>query len=269
MILFNTHTHTQYSSDGHNTVAEFLQQARQLGVSYIAFTDHFDPFEEIDYSDKINHHFGAMVKDMQEYQTIAKKDNIHIEIGIEIGWDTVGEQSAIDLLQKHDISYVINSLHYINAESCYYPSFFDDKTKQVGYELYLQNLYKTLDAHYRYDTIGHISYCARNAPFSDPIMHYNDHKTILDKIIDKIIDQQKIIELNTSVRTAQSGVLPNDEILRQYKKRGGELITFASDSHWKEHLIEGFDTAKTIAQNCGFSYYTIKKNGKFQQIKIE
>ncbi|MCL2598438.1 MAG: histidinol-phosphatase HisJ family protein [Firmicutes bacterium] len=276
MILFNTHTHTEYSPDGRSTIEEHIQKARSLGVSYVAFTDHFDFLQmgldvcDTDHIAVQMEHYRKMVADMAEHKVRCKKEGIFLECGIEIGWDgAVYEKYASQLLRDDKIDYVINSIHDVDGQSCYHPEFFDGRTQHKGYALYLEWVYKSLFAEYRFDTVGHIGYCCRNAPFAKNPLDYQAHKSILDKILTKIARDGKVIELNTSVNSAQTDTLASLEILQVFKKMGGENITFAADAHHCKDLVRGFEMAKIVAKRAGFDWYSIKKDGVWEKVSID
>jgi histidinol-phosphatase (PHP family) len=77
------------------------------------------------------------------------------------------------------------------------------------------------------------------------------------------------IEINTSglISRAKS-TLPDFDVVKRYKKLGGEILTVGSDAHILKNVGKNIDKAFELAKNAGFNYITIYKNGKPEFIKV-
>lgn len=79
---------------------------------------------------------------------------------------------------------------------------------------------------------------------------------MVSEILKIVIEDQKGIELNTSYhRYGLKDTTPSVEILKCYRKLGGEIITIGSDSHKPEHLGAYIEDAKQLLKSLGFRFF--------------
>ncbi|MEE3461878.1 MAG: histidinol-phosphatase HisJ family protein [Lachnospiraceae bacterium] len=82
-------------------------------------------------------------------------------------------------------------------------------------------------------------------------------------ILKKAIESGKGIEINTSgLKYGLGHPHPHENILKEYRRMGGEIITVGSDAHETRHLAYDFSRASTILKDAGFRYYTEFKERK-------
>lgn len=75
-------------------------------------------------------------------------------------------------------------------------------------------------------------------------------------ILKTVIEDGKGIEFNTSYhRYGLKDTTPSIDILKLYRKLGGEIITIGSDSHKKEHLGAYIREAEQLLRDLGFRFY--------------
>ena len=60
-----------------------------------------------------------------------------------------------------------------------------------------------------------------------------------------------------SIKKGLKDLHPCRDILKRYKKLGGEIITIGSDAHDPFYLGYEFDKASELLKECGFSSYYI------------
>ena len=257
---------------------EYLEMAQANGMSYLAFTDHFDT--EWGTNEQTFAHYARMCQEIASKRLLYP--DIQVACGLEIGfWDervgkdglVVSDESELQLIHKIQketcVEYCINSVHTTSVLMGTDPKTGLPMDRQTGFERHLQIVLQSLDAPYHYDTIGHFGFCTRKKRFENNALFYGDHQTTIDKILDGIIAKQKILEINSAVGQSEMECLPSAEILKIYKKRGGEHITFAADAHEAKALLHNFDKVRQIALDAGFVYYTIKKDGQLKMVKID
>ena len=91
------------------------------------------------------------------------------------------------------------------------------------------------------------------------------HQDIIDEILKKLISKNIGIEVNTSgLRYGLKNFHPHINILKRYKKFGGEIITIGSDSHRSEDIMKDFDIVKKLLKELGFNSYCTFKNKKIE-----
>lgn len=253
--MFDTHTHCRHSHDSRQDPEELILKAIDKGLDYIALTDHYDGeltfLPEFDYIPQIDldAHFKEVRMLKEKY-----KDKIQVGVGIECGYMKEANELYLNTLKNYDTDIIINSIHTIEYEDCYLPSYFEKRTKYQAYLVYLQAVRESLDAPYRYDSIGHIGYVIRKSIYDDISLEYSDYKDLIDDILKNIIAKGKALEINTHSEGTGLDFLPSVEITRRYKELGGELLTFGSDAHRFEHLCRGYDKAVEILRSLGFKY---------------
>ncbi len=78
----------------------------------------------------------------------------------------------------------------------------------------------------------------------------------MEEILETVIRDGKGLELNTSYhRYGLQDSTPSVDILKLYRKMGGEIITIGSDSHKPEHLGAYMNEAKHLLKNLGYRFF--------------
>lgn len=263
-MAIDTHTHSAYSADASVPASQMIEKAIELGLDYYAVTDHCD-------KDYLN----SKVKNVRQIDAEAQfaeitalkekfKDKITIGVGLELGYSFDGIVESQKILSARDYDYIINSIHVVDGEDAYFGGFFKGKDKKEAYTRYLTAVRESLDAPYRYETVGHIGYITRYAPYADTNLYYNEFPELIDDILSTIIKKNKILELNTNVKGLQTKMLPNIEILKRYKELGGKLVTFGSDAHTPSRVAENYDLVIGFLNELGYSELAYYNNKKLQ-----
>ena len=136
-------------------------------------------------------------------------------------------------------------------------SYFEGKSKEYAYSRYLEQVRLSLDAPYPFDIVGHVGYVSRKAPYADRKIRYADYAALYDEILKTIIEKDKILEVNSSSRGAESEFLPDTDVLRRYFELGGRKVSFGSDAHWTERIADKADLVFRALKEIGFSFLTI------------
>ena len=253
--MFDTHTHCKHSHDSKEEPKDMIEQAISLGMDYIAFTDHFDGeltlLPEFDYVPQINleRHFEEIRALKEQY-----KDKIEIGVGVECGYMKEANDIYLSQLSKFDTDIIINSIHTIEYEDCYMPSYFAKRSKAQAYGAYLKAVRESLDCPYHYDSVGHIGYVIRKSTYADKALKYEDFADIIDDILLTLIAKGKALEINTQSKGTGLDFLPTVEILSRYKELGGELLTFGSDAHFCGRIGEKYSLVTDWLKANGFKY---------------
>ncbi|HHW90004.1 MAG TPA: histidinol-phosphatase HisJ family protein [Clostridiales bacterium] len=265
MIKFDLHTHTNFSFDSEQDICELILRAKKLGLKYLAITDHFDNSSkystpELDIS--------RYCQTLESFIGLAKNQSVNLLIGIEMGYMPAQNSQNEEIVRNYPFDYIINSVHEIDGIDCYFPEYHQGKDKRSSYMAYFERILDSLDAPYYYSAVGHLGYVIRKAPYNPKEYKYCEFEDILDKILKKIIQKQKILEINTSADGLQEPTIPSLEVIKRYYELGGRLVTFGSDAHNAQKLAHNFETVSKILKDIGFKYYTITKNRQNFEIKI-
>lgn len=268
MKIYDSHMHSKNSHDGCEPVGKIAETAQKMGVSGITITDHADVawFKS---AEKINN-IKTLKKEINDC-----KDAYDIEImcGTELG-------DMLDTPYEKEIYEVCDGLDFVLASThvrMTYQMLFDDYVKNMQYienhsdsdiDVFLRKYYgnlKQIISKIKADSVAHITF-----PFKyigpqnhiDVQNYYSDIKEILDIAIKRGM----ALELNTS--SSDRGMMefmPNKDILCEYKKMGGKMITLGSDAHVVTSIGRNFDNAFKLMKECGFeSYFVYKKRQPFE-----
>ena len=91
---------------------------------------------------------------------------------------------------------------------------------------------------------------------------------MLDCILKGIIRRGKILEVNTSSKTAGSPFIPDTDILTRYFELGGRDVSFASDSHDTARIAEKYSLVCDALKKIGFTHFTVPCRGKRNYIQL-
>lgn len=274
MIRTDIHTHTKFSADGRNSIEEMIAAAMQKGLAWYGISEHFN----YDY-DRLHLTIdGQEVPPIDEraYFTRARelqkqlRGKLHLLVGAEYGYDNANStlQRYIETEQEYSPDFVVNSVHTCLGMDCYFPHYCVGKSKEYAYNAYLYRVLESLDAPYRYDIVAHIGYCSRNATYPDPKLRYEDYADVLDEILKRIIARGKILEVNSSAKTAGSPFIPDTDILERYFELGGRMVSFASDAHDTTRIADRRDIVVAALKKIGFTHLTIPDKGRYLQLEI-
>ena len=263
-MLSDLHLHSNFSSDGEAKPEEIIQQAINLKLSYICFTEH----SEFDYPE------GLFNLDTEKYfETISKlkekyKNDIHVLIGVEQGLEISKADKIKNFLADHNFDFIIGSSHIVNGIDPYYPSFFKGRTTYDAICEYFSSVLENINTFDNYDVYGHIDYVIRYAINSDTDYCYKKYEEYLEPILRNLISKGKGIEINTGgFRSKINESNPSLEILKKYHEFGGNIITIGSDAHKVTDIAADFDKAANYLKLAGFDYYNVFINR--QPIKME
>ncbi len=270
-MLYDMHVHSQNSHDSTAAVCDVAAAAIQNGVSLLAITDHCD----IQYRETVDlpSVFAASVAETKA--AAGSHADLEILTGIEVGeglWDL---PYAENLIRSFPFDVVIGSVHAVRYEGytepystidfsgmprsvleAYLDAYFDDLLETV----------ETLDC----DIVAHLTCPFRyvNGKFglgADP-MRYRDK---IGSILDAVIKRSLALEVNTSgIGTAFGELMPPEWVLRDYRARGGELVTLGSDAHVPERTGNGFGETLELLKRCGFDSYFYYKARKAHRVEI-
>lgn len=266
-IVYDTHIHSCYSTDSTTPVREQIAQAVRLGLHGICLTDHMDYEYPPEYCE--DSETAPFLFDIEKYIGELKQikiDNfpsIELQIGVECGMQlskSVLEKNH-ELAENFPWDYIIGSLHLVDKQDPYFPSFWEGKSADSCVRRYFEQVYENILKFHEFDSLGHLDYIVRYAPDSyeyNPVVYFD----ILDEILRFLIHKDKALEINTSgLKSAGRAQNPHLEILKRYVSLGGELVTVGSDAHKPEYLAFSFDCIPDLMKQAGLhGYVTYQKH---------
>lgn len=259
-ILADCHLHSSFSGDSDAKMEEMIQKAISLGLTHICFTEHQD-FDYIK-NDEIPEGFFEINTDQYLYDLVNLKDkyrkDITVNFGIELGMqEHLARKNAI-YAKNHDFDFIIASSHLCNGKDPYYPDFFEGRDEKEAYHEYFKSILECIKTCRAFDVYGHLDYIFRYGPTKNTNFVFDEYKEDFDKILKMLIDNEKGIEVNTSgYHYGMNNPHPSKDILLEYKKLGGEIITIGSDAHKPEDVARDYDKTEELLKDCGFTYYAV------------
>lgn len=257
--MWDTHMHCRFSGDSDADPEDMIRAAMDAGLDGICFTDHHDydypqvPDEEsiflIDPAQYIPYISGLREK---------YEGKLSVRCGIEIGMQPhVAEKNR--LLQAAPFDFVIGSVHVVNGADPYYPdTYFGIMEEKEAIRLYFEENLNNIRLFPEFDSLGHLGYVVRYAPDRDEQYHPSDYADLIDEILKFLIENRKGLECNSSgLRQGLKGPIPDPQILRRYRRLGGEILTTGADAHNPADVAANFREVREILLACGFRYYAV------------
>lgn len=274
MLLTDIHNHSTFSADGRSPLEDMVSTAKNNGLRYFGISEHFD----YDYKAlglEINGFppFTDAVAYFKKAAELKKKynnNNFTFLAGGEFGFTQSSKcfDEYSQLIEKYSPDFVVNSVHTVEGQDCWYAGYFEGKTKEKAYGDYLEAVLSSLDAPYYYDIVAHLGYCSRNAKYSDPKLRYENFRNIIDQILKTIVQKGKILEVNSSTRSAGSDFIPDTDILSRYFELGGRAISFGSDAHATDRICDKRGLVVSALKKIGFTHVTVPTREGYKEVKI-
>jgi histidinol-phosphatase (PHP family) len=194
----------------------------------------------------------------EELEALKKKyaDKIAIKKGLEFGMQTHTIPAYQKLFNSYadQLDFILLSVHQVDDLEFWTQDYQRNKSQDVYIHGYYKQLLELVQTYKDYSVLAHLDLIARY----DKIGSYPFEKIepVVRQILTQVIQDGKGIEVNTSSVRYQIGDLtPSTEILRLYKKLGGKILTFGSDSHAPKHLGKYIQQQKQQLKELGFKEY--------------
>lgn len=258
-IKSDYHVHSNHSGDSKELMENHIKQAIKLGFNNICFTEHND----IDYIGKTGEPDSTfdLNTDSYLYELLGLrgkyKDQINVLFGVEIGIQPHLRRPLAVYAKSYDFDFIIGSVHMLDRKDPYYRDLYPDMTDEEIYRAYFKEVLEDLKVFSNFDVMGHLDYIVRYGITKDQDYSYDKYKDVIDPIIEKLVEMEKGLEINTNgLRCGMKEANPCIDILKKYRSLGGEIITIGSDAHEAKYLGYSFDVAENVLKECGFKYYT-------------
>ena len=277
-ILSDNHLHSSFSGDSDTPMEHMIAKGMELGLSSMCFTEHMDmdfvgsSLEELSSPEELAN-FEVDTDAFQDgllYCQEKYRDKIKINFGIELGIQPHISERLSEYAGKYDFDFIIGSSHICNRKDPYFPTFYENRSEEEAYREYFTSILTSINSFHDFDIYGHLDYVVRYGPNKDAKYTYDKYKDILDKILITLIDMGKGIEVNTgAINYKLKELNPCTDVIKQYKKLGGEIITVGSDAHRPDAICNGFKRAEEVLLSAGFEYYTTfnKRKAEYHKLK--
>lgn len=270
-MLADYHIHCKYSDDSEEDLEKIIETAINKGIGEICFTDHVDygikldkdVFEKIDENAKkdwikkigridLNVDYPNYFKEIEELRE-KYKDKITIRQGLEFGMQvhTIKDFQKLFDKYKEKFDFVILSCHQVNDKEFWTNEFQKGKSIDEYNAEYYEEIYRVMSRYSDYSILGHLDHIQR---YNETIYPFEKSREIIVKILKKVIEDNKGIEVNTSsFRYGLKELTPERDILKLYHGLGGKIITIGSDAHKAENVGEHIPYIQEELKKIGFT----------------
>jgi histidinol-phosphatase (PHP family) len=250
-ISLDYHLHSNVSCDTSVTMAEMCGAALALGMSEIAFTEHFD-LHPLDYCVNFYKPDDYFEK-LENVRRVFAPQGLTIRAGVEVGEYHLYHDTAKPVLDAWPYDLVLGSLHWVGNDSIFDPAYFSGHTPQTTIAPYFTELL-ALVRFGGFDVLSHPDVFKRVAYAVYGQYDAGEWEDLIRPVWQACIEQGIGIEVNTaSLRREIGQVHPSLDALRWYREMGGDRLTFGSDGHQPDHVAYGFATARDVARAAGFT----------------
>ena len=270
-MLADYHIHCKYSDDSEEDLEKIIETAINKGIDEICFTDHVDygikpdkdVFEKMDENAKkdwikkigridLNVDYPNYFKEIEELRE-KYKDKITIRQGLEFGMQvhTIKDFQKLFDKYKEKFDFVILSCHQVNDKEFWTNEFQKGKSVDEYNAEYYEEIYRVMNRYRDYSILGHLDHIQR---YNETIYPFEKSREIIVKILKKVIEDNKGIEVNTSsFRYGLKELTPERDILKLYHELGGKIITIGSDAHKAENVGERIPYIQEELKKIGFT----------------
>jgi histidinol-phosphatase (PHP family) len=249
-VLTSYHNHTNWS-DGAPTLAAQIQAARAVGLDELGISDHYvlDPSgDDVEWSMPMDL-LGDYV--LQLRAAAAETQGLTLRIGVEADFFPETVETLRERLAAYPFDYVIGSVHTvdgfpIDAEAKYWNALSEEERNEK-WRLYWLRVRQMAESR-AFDFVGHL-----DLPKKFGHRPTVDLSADAGAALDAIAAADMAIEINTagwSLPAAEA--YPSLELLRAARGRGVALL-INSDAHFPEFLTRGFDRARALAREAGYT----------------
>ena len=268
-MILDSHTHSVFSFDGHDSVEEMCRIAGKNGVSAFAVTDHCDIDGIMDgfYPPYLPEDGKAAVMEARD----RFKGTVEIAWGIELGQPHLRREESLELLKNQQYDFVIGSVHNLENVPDFAFLHYADMPQSLIDSLFRRNL-EALCRVAEFPgitTLAHITYPRRYARYYSRELEIGRFTEELRTLFRIMTEKGVALELNTKMlREGQAEPDPSSDILSLYKECGGELVTVGSDAHFARDIGGCVEDAYALLREVGFRYVSYGAPGGIRQMKL-
>lgn len=255
--MFDFHMHSRVSFDSEAEPLAMVRAAEERGLRAICFTDHYDHHEH-----KEEAHDLFTLADYAAAYDGLHSERVKVLRGVEVSLVDWNREELDLFLSSRPFDFVIGSVHYAGGHDPYYPAFWEGKTAEGAFALYMEQTLNMVKTHDNFDVLGHINYVCKSAhnPTHAPL-RYADYREISDEIMRILVKKGKGMEINTSGVDRVGDFLPSRDFLERFRALGGEIVTLGSDAHDPSRVGQYATEALAILKDV-FGYVCTFENRK-------
>ena len=263
----DNHVHTEWSWDAEaGSMEASCARAVELGLSSIAFTEHWDPTPCPIAPAELPHlppdmriHVSAEgvfrppSLDVDGYLAAVREcrerfPELRILSGVELGEPHWWPEAFAALSRQADFDRILGSVHCVDVDGRYQyiDGLFGRRDPHEVIRIYLGEVLRLVESSLPFEVLAHIDYPVRAWPAKSagpyqPAAFEDEHRTILRALA----GSGRVLEINTTVPL-------HAEIVRWWYEEGGQAVSLGSDAHEPARIARGFAEASAMAEAAGF-----------------
>ena len=254
-FISDSHTHSDNSFDGKDSVIMLAERACSLGLYSLTVTDHCECNEY--YEKNVRRDIEGSIRDIHKAKGLYA-DKLRIYTGIELGQPGQDEKAAKEALSLAEYDFVLGSLHNIRNEKDFFFIEYTPENTESLLDRYFDEMEELVNTGC-FDSLAHLTYpfryLAGNSEISIDMKKYSQR---IDGILELLIKKDKALEVNTSgLRQVIGKTLPDEDIVRRFRELGGKYVTVGSDAHRWSDIGAGIEDGYNMLLKCGFTHFTV------------
>lgn len=256
-MIFDSHVHTEFSTDSKLRLEEALTTAEKFNIGIIT-TEHID----LNYPEK-----GKFVFNINEYfEKFHKYRSDKYLMGVEIGMTEEYSNQNRKINEDYDFDYVLGSIHFVDNLDIYEKELYQGRDKDAVYRRYFEQMLSCLKTHEYINSLAHIDYICRYAVYNNTEIYYEDYKELIDEVLKFIKEREIALEINLRRLGSDKALGHLVSIYKRYRELGGSLVTIGSDSHYADAIGLNLKKALDLAKECDLKtvYYKNRKPEYFK-----
>ena len=255
-MLTDYHLHLR-PDDPHTEAADYftqenadryLEAANEAGISELGVSEHIHRFTEA--LEIWDHPFWRenATDDMGEYVEFARSAGLRA--GVEMDWVSGREDKIANVLDHHDLDYVVGSLHFLRDRAVDHDVYdvWDeitdpDKVWALYFETFAEGVATGLFDICAHPDLVKVWGQGRPAPRRDPRFHY-------EPLVQAIADSDTAVEVSTAGLRKPVGELYPSDAFAEMCVDAGAAFALSSDAHVPEHV--GFEYERAVQAMRGW-----------------
>lgn len=266
------HTHS-ILCDGKDTLEEMVQTAIEKGFDSIGFSGHsyMDIYAEFSMNEeKVSFYKTEIARLQQVYG-----DRIRIYCGL--------EKDNYTTLSTEGYDYLIGSVHVMRYEQeLLFIDWTAERTREniekvfggdgIAYAKHYFDAVADLPNHGSFDIIGHFDLLTKFNEREPDLFDTEspEYRAAATCAMEALVGKVKFFEVNTGAisRGYRSTPYPDPYIIKEMKRLGFKAIV-SSDCHDRNFLDCGYEEAKLLLREAGFTEHYVLKDEGFVAVPLE
>ncbi|MEG2082467.1 MAG: PHP domain-containing protein, partial [Oscillospiraceae bacterium] len=158
MGIYDQHLHSKFSYDSRQEMEEYIIAAKAQGDKIFTTTEHMDLDSSITDCDMVPDFANLLA----ERSRLAKKYDIEILNGIEIGYKPITQEKIEKVISHHsEFDVIILSIHEDEYGDVATQALLQNKTPDIAFTHYLELVLYAVTHFSDFDILGHIDFIIR------------------------------------------------------------------------------------------------------------